>query len=208
MARPGFASKLPKLPPDYSSVREPATRLPPPKLQPPNRPGEPTSLDLASATWTRSLQLHLETDMEFDPLRVDTHTTYFQDYVPGHKASIIEPLSLLYCNFCWNRWPVVAIFSMDKLTLIRFLRGQCCPSCRDDPSRFDINSTLTRIGPSKYFIEQAQRLGMRTNRFPYLKIEEELRFADIWSVNATNVGYAKDLWEAVRPLVPPMHRDV
>lgn len=199
MPRPGFVPNAPK--PNPKEVAAVRTKLPDPKLQPADRPDGPSTLDLAFAKYEKRLRRHLEKDLEFDVHQVATDATYYQKYVPAAKAVGIDPMAMLYCNFCWNRWPLVGVFAMDKYSLVTFLRGQCCPSCDNDPQRFNHNDSLHRIGPSKYFIEQAQRVGFATFRFPALDPNIEPRFAGIWAQGAPNRGYAEKLWQALRPLV-------
>jgi len=199
MARPGISKILPPKEILYSKVKTPYTKQRPEHRRP--REESPSEIDKRLVQGSYALQM-LKQDMEFDPKQIKSDNHYNVEYVKMVSVSGFSPLDVLYCNYCWNNWPVIGVFAMDKLTMQRFLRGQCCPYCEKSKDRPNLTESLHRVGPSHFAISQAQTLGMRTDRFPYVGVDDgPIRFQDIWSVNAMNVAVAREWWDRIRDSV-------
>lgn len=204
--RPTLAKDLPPMEVDASKLVFPLTKQKPEHIR--RGSDRPDKYDQMKSKWEPRLQM-LDRDLKFSPSDVGREATYFQTYSKTIKAHAFGPLVVQYCNYCWNNWPIIGIMMFDKLTMVRFVRGQCCPYCEKDEKRANINDSLMRNGPSKYFIEQAQAIGFRTDRFPYVGTDNEpIRMHDLFSINAPCYLRIKDLWDEVRPLVVEPNPDL
>ena len=206
MTRPGFAKHLPPSTINISEVTFPRTKQAPEHNR--GHAERPDQIDAMQSKYGPRLQ-HLQYDLEYDPKNVLISSTYFIEYEKAVYSSGFGPLLVVYCNYCWNNWPIIGIMAMDKLTMQRFVRGQCCPYCEKKDDRMNINEKLMRYGPSHFFVGQAQKLGLNTDRFPYLGVDHEpVRFQELWSVNSPCHSYARELWDVVRPTVRELNPSI
>jgi len=197
--RPQVATKLQPIEIDAQKLVFPLTKQKPEHVR--SNHERPDQRDKMKSKWEPRLQA-VDRDLQYSPSDVKIDATYFKTYNKMVKASRFGPLVVVYCAYCFNNWPIIGVLMFDKLTMVRFVRGQCCPYCENDPKRVNNNESLMRHGPSKFFIEQCQAIGFRTDRFPYIGTDHEpIRFQDLFSCNAPCHPFIRELWDATRPLV-------